>query len=128
MSSSSPPVSQESKANAQSTPNIDAAARNPSYPQRAHLGEKKELEETLLSWDQKIDELARKFSSLGTDSRREDYERLYHQMLGARDQMAETVRRLPLETGDLYDEDHERFESARSALERLVQRWDAIGP
>ena len=35
--------------------------------------------------------------------------RLYHQMQGARDQVAEAVRRLPLEVGGLYHEDHERF-------------------
>ena len=42
-----------------------------------------------------------KLDTLGNHPQREAYERIYHQMLGARDQIAETVRRLPLETGSL---------------------------
>ena len=53
--------------------------------------------------------------------------RLYLQMLGARDQLAEAARRMPLETGDLYDEDKERFEQAVAALERVWQRWEKAG-
>jgi len=53
--------------------------------------------------------------------------RLYLQMLGARDQLAESARRMPLETGDLYHEDKERFEQARAALDRLGRSWDKAG-
>ena len=48
-------------------------------------------------------------------------------MLGARDQVAETVRRLPLETGALYDEDKERYEDALAAFDRVYRRWEAVG-
>jgi hypothetical protein len=50
--------------------------------------------------------------------------RLYHQLLGARDQIAECARRMPLETGELYQEDKERFAQATGALERVWQRWE----
>ena len=46
-------------------------------------------------------------------------------MLGARDQVADAVKRLPRETGDLYDEDHHRLEEAVAALDRLFQQWDS---
>jgi hypothetical protein len=48
-------------------------------------------------------------------------------MLGARDQIAEGVRRLPLETGALYDEDHERYKEAVAAFERVYRRWEGGG-
>ena len=101
--------------------------RNPSYPPRTHFGEKKALEEKLRSWDEKIAALAVKLSALGASSGRASHERLLHQMMGARDQMAEAVRRMPLETGILYEEDAERLRNAEAALVRLVQRWDAVG-
>ena len=47
-------------------------------------------------------------------------------MMGARDQMAEAVRRMPLETGILYDEDAERLRHAEAALVRLLPQWDAV--
>ena len=53
-----------------------------------------------------------------------DAVRLYHQLLGVRDQIAECVRRMPLEAGELYKEDKERFEHATAALERVWQRWE----
>ena len=60
-------------------------------------------------------------------ARRAGLERLYFQMLGARDQVAEAVRRLPLETGDLYDEDKERYEEAVAAFERVCSSWEKAG-
>jgi hypothetical protein len=99
---------------------------NPSYPQRTHFAERKPLEERLRAWDQKISEFRRRLAVLGHHPQRDACERLYHQMVGARDQMAEMVRRLPLEAGVLYEEDRERFEAAEAALQRLVTRWDEI--
>ncbi len=100
--------------------------RNPSYPPRTHFGEKKALEETLRSWDEKIATLAEKLAALGASSSRASHERLFHQMMGARDQMAEAVRRMPLETGTLYEEDAERLRNAEAALVWLVQRWETV--
>ena len=53
-----------------------------------------------------------------------DSVRLFHQLLGVRDQLAECVRRIPLETGELYAEDNERFNQAAAALDRVWQRWE----
>jgi hypothetical protein len=50
--------------------------------------------------------------------------RLYAQMLGARDQVADAARRLPGETGDLYEEDRHRLEEAVAALDRVFRQWD----
>jgi hypothetical protein len=46
-------------------------------------------------------------------------------MLGGRDQIADAVKRLPMEVGDLYEEDRHRLNEAVAALERLFARWDA---
>jgi hypothetical protein len=100
--------------------------RNPSYPQRTHYGEKQHLEETVRTWDEKIAEVARHLTALGTTSSRTTLERLYHQMLGARDQIAEAARRMPMETGDLYEQDRQRFQTGIAALERLRRQWEAV--
>jgi hypothetical protein len=126
LSSSSALSPQESNQTAQSAHAAADAAKNPSYPQRVHFGERKELHDKLASWDEKIAAMGKKLATLGTHRQRSAYERLYHQMLGARDQMAECVRRMPLETGILYDEDRERLTCAEAALARTLQRWDAV--
>ena len=43
------------------------------------------------------------------------------------EKLAECVRRMPLETGILYDEDRERLNGAEAALARTLQRWVAVG-
>ncbi len=126
MSSSSALVPHESKETAAPSPAVANPLRNPSYPQRTHFGERRQLEETLSSWEQKINNLAGKLTDLGNHPGRATYERLFFQMQGARDQMAEAVRRIPLETGALYEEDRERFEAAAAALGRLFQSWDGL--
>ncbi len=126
MSSSSALVPRESQEPAASLPAASNPFRNPSYPQRAHFAERPQLEQTLRVWEQKISGVTGKLTALGNHPSRATYERLFHQMQGARDQMAEAVRRLPLEAGDLYEEDHERFEAAAAALGRLLQSWDGV--
>lgn len=126
MSSSSALVPRESKETAASSPAAANPVRNPSYPQRSHFGERPQLEETLRSWEQTFSSVAGKLTALGNHPGRATYERLFHQMQGARDQMAEAVRRMPLETGALYEEDRERFEAAAAALGRLFQTWDGV--
>ena len=81
---------------------------NPSYPKRTHFDEQKALLELLGLWNQKLEGAARKLQFVGTSKDRGKLERLYHQAMGARDQIAESARRLPREAGDLYDEDCER--------------------
>jgi len=126
VSSSSALVPRESKETAPSSPAASNPFGNPSYPQRTHFGERPHLEETLSSWEQKISIVTGKLTGLGNHPGRATYERLFFQMQGARDQMAEAVRRMPLETGALYEEDRERFEAAAAALGRLFQSWDGV--
>jgi hypothetical protein len=100
---------------------------NPTYPQRVHILERPQLEQALRSCEDRILPVRQKLSALGNHPERPMYERLYHQLLGARDQVAESVRRIPLETGDLYHEDKERFEQALAAFDRLLKRWVQVG-
>jgi hypothetical protein len=106
-----------------STPKHIELFRNPSYPQRVHFHERAQLEEVVRSWDAKIEELGRTLTQPGSNPGQESRHRLYHQMLGARDQLAQAARRMPLETAGLYEEDHELFRLAEAALGRLVQQW-----
>lgn len=98
--------------------------RNPAYPQRDHFTERSHLEEVLRSFDQRLETAFQKLNVLANHADKPRFLRLYHQMQGARDQVAETTRRLPLEVGGLYDEDHERFEHAVEAFERTWRRWE----
>lgn len=126
MSSLSALVPREPKETGASLPAASNPFRNPTYPQRTHFGESSQLEETLRSWEQKISRVSGKLTALANHPGRATYERLYHQMQGARDQMTEAVGRMPLESGDLYEEDRERFEAAAAALELLFQKWDGV--
>lgn len=101
--------------------------KSPTYPVRSHFGERAELEERLRACEERIQSVRQKLDSPGNQPDRGARERLYFQMLGARDQVAEAVRRLPLETGALYDEDRERYEEALAAFERTVRRWQGEG-
>jgi hypothetical protein len=92
-----------------------------------HVHERAQIEESLHACEERLRSVQNKLSALGKHPDRARFERLYHQMLGARDQVAEAVRRLPLETGELYDEDRERFEQAMAAFDRGYQRWDTVG-
>ena len=97
--------------------------KNPSYPGREHLHEKAEWQAVLARAEAQIAPFLTRLSVVANNPNRATYERLYAQMLGARDQIADAVRRLPGETGDLYEEDKHRVEEAVIALDRLAQRW-----
>jgi hypothetical protein len=94
---------------------------NPSYPQRTHTKERPQWQALLKVWDERVDAAGK---SLGSRPDREAALRLYVQMRGARDQLADAVRRLPMEVGDLYEEDRARVDEAVAALERLFTLWD----
>ncbi len=113
------------KIEAQSASRTLNPLKNPSYPQRTHLHEKPRWQEVLQSCDDRIAKARQKFNVLGNSPNRAAFERLFSQMLGARDQVADAVRRIPMETGDLYAEDCHRVERAVAALDRVFQRWDA---
>ena len=99
--------------------------RNPSYPERDHFSERSRLDEALRTSETRIDAARRKLESGGVSAGDAQAVRYYHQLLGVRDQIAECCRRIPLEAGELYDEDKERFEHAIAALERVWERWEA---
>jgi hypothetical protein len=91
-------------------------SRSPSYPQRVHIRERAQWQAVLADWDAKIAAAtARGFK--GADSARS-----LVQMAGARDQIADAVKRLPMEVGEMYEEDKHRLEEAVAALERLMAR------
>lgn len=98
-------------------------ARSPSYPRRIHVDERAELEAMLRGWEGRIGQARAKLDVLGANPDRPRYERTYAQMLGARDQIAEAVRRMPMEVGGLYEEDRHRLDEAVAALERLFKEW-----
>jgi hypothetical protein len=99
--------------------------RNPSYPPRVHFSERKQLEEALRSCDQRLESARQKLNVLANHADKPRFVRLYHQLQGARDQVAAAVRRLPLEVGGLYGEDHERFHNAMEASEQTWRRWES---
>ena len=99
--------------------------KNPSYPQRVHIQEQAHWQGVLSSCEERIAVARKKLDVLGHSPCRAAFERLYAQMLGARDQVADAARRLPGETGSLYEEDRERLEQAVAALDRVFREWDA---
>ena len=99
--------------------------KNPSYPQRVHLKEKSHWQSVLQTVEGRLAVARQKLNVLGNDPKRPAFERIYAQMLGARDQVADAVKRLPQETGDLYEEDHHSLDNAVAALDRLFQKWDS---
>jgi hypothetical protein len=101
--------------------------KNPSYPARIHFDERAALLESLRSREARIQTVRQRLDTLTNHPQRAAYVRVYHQMLGARDQLADTVRRLPLETGELYHEDHERYQIALAAFDRVAGRWETVG-
>ena len=99
--------------------------KNPAYPQRVHIGERARWQDVLRSCDERIAAYRQKMNVLAPGAPdRARFERLYAQMLGARDQVADAARRLPGEVGDLYEEDKHRLEEAVAALDRVIRRWE----
>lgn len=100
--------------------------RNPSYPQRIHVHERAHWQAVLQSCEERITQAGQKLAALGAGPNRATFERLYAQMLGARDQVADAAQRLPTETGGLYDEDRHRLEEGVAALDRIFSRWESL--
>ncbi|MFO0958455.1 MAG: hypothetical protein U0800_13660 [Isosphaeraceae bacterium] len=98
--------------------------QNPSYPQRVHIGERARWKGVLDAWQGRIDDVRRRLDHIAPGPKRAPYEKVYFQMCGARDQIAEAAARLPMEVDHMYHEDLRRLKEAVSALERLFARWD----
>jgi hypothetical protein len=127
--SKSQPVS-EGDQPSPSAPNARAAdpRKNPSYPQRVHIAERAHWQSVLAGCEGRVAAARGKLDALAAiDPARPGLERLYAQMLGARDQVADCARRLPGETGDLYEEDRHRVDEALAALDRAEARWGGRG-
>jgi hypothetical protein len=91
-----------------------------------HIHERAQWQAVLLRCEERIGSASEKLDRLGASPNRPALERLLAQMLGARDQVAEAARRLPSETGDLYEEDKHRLEEAVAALDRVVKKWETL--
>jgi hypothetical protein len=100
--------------------------RNPSYPQRIHVHERAHWQAELERCEAAIARVRPKLDSLRNSPNRAAFERLFAQMLGARDQVADAARRLPMETGSLYEEDRHRLEEGLAAMERVVKQWETL--
>lgn len=99
--------------------------KNPAYPQRMHIHERAHWQSLLLQCEERVATARQKLNVLSPSTPGlEKFERLFAQMLGARDQVADAARRLPGETGDLYSEDKHLLEEAVAALERVKKQWD----
>jgi hypothetical protein len=101
--------------------------RNPSYPNRTHTHETAEWKSLLASWKGKVAAATARMSVLGNHPKRGDFDFVYAQMVGALDQIADSIRRLPGEVGEMYTEDRHRVEQAEAALVRLLRKWDTLG-
>ncbi len=100
---------------------------NPAYPARTHFHERAPLEQALQSCEERLAAARQKLLAMGDRGDRELRARTFHQLQGACDQVAEGVRRLPLEAGELYHEDRERFEQAVAAFDRVWRKWESLG-
>lgn len=93
--------------------------RNPSYPQRIHVREKPKWQALLYEWDAKIAHARNELSAWADQAAAQ---LLQAQMEGARDQLASAVRRMPVEAGNVYDEDKHLLERSVAALQRIVDQ------
>lgn len=96
------------------------AAWNPSYPQRVHLHQRAALRAEVAQLEARVAKLRSETPSRLTA---DEASRVGAQMQGAIDQARDATERMPMEVGDLYSEDHHRFDQAKAALARLFDRW-----
>ncbi len=97
---------------------------NPSYPARTHFNEREKLKAALHDAEERLRAAREKLATMDNHPQKAAFIRLYHQLMGVRDQIADSVRRLPLEAGDLYGEDQERYHDAVAAFERIWRKWE----
>ena len=97
--------------------------RSPTYPQRTHIRERSQWEAMLKQWRMRVAEDAESLAMLTPGSPQlAERQKLHNQMLGALDQIADAARRMPMEVGELYEEDLHRLKEGVAALERLFAR------
>lgn len=93
--------------------------RNPSYPARVHAYEAPKWRDLLAGIEARLESARSRWGATKDAAKKGNSERLVHQLAGARDQVADCVRRLPQEVGELYEEDHHRLEQAVAAFDRV---------
>lgn len=93
--------------------------KSPTYPDRVHAKERPQWLALLKDYREKVEQASRDLGSSPSPAK----QRLFFQMQGALDQIADAVHRLPGEVGELYEEDKHRLEEAKAALERVLARW-----
>ncbi len=97
--------------------------KSPTYPQRVHIQERGHWKGVLQHWEERIAGARKELTTMQAGPKQAYFERKYAQMLGARDQIAAAAARLPMEVGDLYEEDRHLLENGVAALERLFREW-----
>lgn len=95
---------------------------NPSYPAKIHAYEGPHWQAVAAQARDQVETARAALEGMAAEARL-DKLRMYHQMLGALDQIQDMARRLPGEVGDLYAEDLHKLDQARAALDRLVTRF-----
>lgn len=98
--------------------------KSPSYPNRVHLHERPQLDAQLKSCNERLAQARQELEARMQGPGREAALRLFSQLVGARDQLADAVRRLPMEVGKMYDEDRLRLVDALAAFDRVLDAWN----
>ncbi|ADV61124.1 hypothetical protein Isop_0531 [Isosphaera pallida ATCC 43644] len=96
--------------------------RNPSYPAKIHAYEGPHWQAVVAQARSRVEAVRVALEGMA-EAARQSKLRLYHQMLGALDQIEDMAKRLPGEVGDLYAEDRHKLEEAQAALDRLIARF-----
>lgn len=106
--------------------NLAAIPRNPTYPKRNHTTEGPKWMGLLAEWDAKIEALLKTVPAGKTLGELGEKGRVLAQMVGSRDQIRDSAKRLPREVTHMYHEDHERLEHAVAALGRLFEKYKSL--
>jgi hypothetical protein len=124
--SATPTPVESAKISQDGAPQVDPF-HNPTYPARTHFHDREKLQSVLRDAEERLSTTRQKLGTMDSHPRRAEFVRLYHQLMGARDQIADCARRIPLEAADLYNEDQERYHNAVAAFERIWNKWEAAG-
>ena len=107
-------------------PTASDPKHSPSYPQRVHIRERAHWQGVLQSCESRVAQARSDFAAMPAGPKRDACAVLLAQMSGARDQVADAARRLPMEVGEMYEEDKHRLEQAVTALERVMAKWQDL--
>jgi len=105
---------------------VAAIPRNPTYPRRNHTNEAPKWMGLLAEWDTKIEALLKTVPAGTSLGQLGEKGRVLAQMIGSRDQIRDSAKRLPREVTHMYHEDLERLEHAVAALGRLFEKYKSL--